>query len=217
MKKFIAIDFDHTIAYHRGGREVLFRILRKNGIPLRKIGEIYERTKKEHGLSAEGLFRVAQEYVTEPLNKEAIARDVVLWLHSSVTCYPEAAKAMAMWKAANIPIYIVTVGTPEFQKKKVEIANVPHDDIFVLDTVNNKSGVLKQLLARYGAPCIFIDDKATELDAIRESGLNREDVATFRIRRKNSPYYTQVPVFPHIEIATLDDISPISDLFPYVQ
>ncbi len=205
MIKFVAVDFDNTLAYHQGGKVRLFRLLRKYGISLFDIRAIYEQAKKESGLSVESLLRVAKEYTNTPLDREAVTQDVEGWLRDSVACYPDALLSVLEWRNANVPVIIVTVGAPEFQKKKVELSGLPYDDLFVLDAVNKKSATLQALLDHYGSPCIFVDDKATELDAIRESGISAHDVITFRIRRKNSPYYGQRPAHEHVNIKRLDD------------
>lgn len=205
MIKCIAVDLDNTLIYPRGGKVRLFRLLRKYGISLFTIPTIYEQAKKESGLSVESLLRVATQFMNTPLDPDTVKKDIEGWLKDSVVCYPDTLLSVTAWRKANIPVIIVTVGAPEFQKKKVELSGLPYDDIFVLDAVNKKSDTLRSLLERYGSPCIFVDDKATELDQIRESGVSRDDVLTYRIRRRNSPYYGQEPTHGHINITRLDD------------
>lgn len=202
MIKCIAIDFDNTIAYPKGGKIRLFHLLRAHGLSLKNLRTIYERAKREGGLSADNLIRIAQEHTNTQLNAAQIKQDVDDWLQNSVTCYPDVRTALTTWKQANIPVIIVTVGSPEFQKRKIEISGVPYDDIVVLTEINKKTDTILSLIKKYGS-CAFIDDKATELDAVRESGIGNE-VATFHIRRKNSPYFKQKPLHNHIRISRLD-------------
>jgi FMN phosphatase YigB (HAD superfamily) len=204
MIKCIAVDFDNTIAYPKGGKIRLFRMLRAYGFSLKNLREIYERSKNEGGLSADNLIRIAQTYIDVELDAQKIRQDIDDWLRSSVTCYPDALAALTTWKQAKIPVVIVTVGSPEFQKRKIEISGVPYDQVFVLSEINRKSKTILSLVEKYGS-CVFIDDKATELDAIRESGIRSEDVATFRIHRKNGPYRRQKSLYEHTDISRLDD------------
>ncbi|TSC62332.1 MAG: hypothetical protein G01um101448_1061 [Parcubacteria group bacterium Gr01-1014_48] len=202
MIKCIAIDFDNTIAYPKGGRMRLFHILRTYGFSLKNLRVIYERSKNEGGLSADNLIRIAEEHTNTALAVSQIKKDIDNWLQNSVTCYPDTLAAFTTWKQANIPIIIVTVGSPEFQKRKIEISGVPYDDIVVLSGINKKSETILSLAKRYGS-CAFIDDKASELDAVRENGIG-DEVITFRIRRRNSPYFRQKPAYKHTAISRLD-------------
>lgn len=165
---------------------------------------IYERAKNEGGLSAEGLIRIAKDFVDHPLDVEKIKYDIDTWLKKSVTCYPDAASSITAWKKAGIPVIIITVGAPEFQKRKIELSKIPHDDVFIIDRINKKSETIRELVKKYGSPCLFIDDKATELDAIHDAGIH-ETIITCRILRKNSPYFGQKALHSHIEITALDD------------
>lgn len=200
----IAIDLDNTLIYPRGGNLRLFRVLAKHGVPLLRLPAIYEEAK-QHGLSAHSLLAAAKTHSKKPLDAGAIQNDIARWLHASVACYPDSIAAVTEWRKRRVPVMIVTVGVPEFQKEKIAIAGIPHDDVFVVQNVNGKSSVLGTLLDRYGATCLFIDDKSTELDAAYESGIAPERVLTFRIRRRNSPYYQQKAVYEHRHITRLDD------------
>jgi len=204
MIKFIAADLDNTLVFPRGGVSSLLRLFAKYKIAPKHVLDIYAKAKQS-GLSSESLIRAAQEYVDAPLDRGTIEHDIERWLKKSIRCYPDALASVTKWREANIPVIIVTVGAPEFQKKKIELSGLSYDDVCIVDSVNNKSDTLRTLLARFGAPCIFIDDKASELDAVVESGITSNEVLTYRIRRTNGPYYGQKPVHAHTDIKHLDD------------
>lgn len=214
MIKFIAIDLDHTLIFPRGGKTGLFRIFQKHHIAKCHTREVYEKTK-QCGFSVENFLRVAKEYAAQPLNTPTVKKDIESWLGTSTLRYPDVLPFVTKWRNEHIPVIIITVGAPEFQKKKIKIADIPHDDIYILDAINKKSNVLRMLCGRFGTPGIFIDDKASELDALFEDGITPQEIFTCRIRRKESPYYNQeATATHHIDIDLLDDQSLVSILTP---
>lgn len=87
---------------------------------------------------------------------------------------------------------------------------IPYDEFHTVGPGVIKAGVIKDLVARFGAPVLFADDKSAELDAVRDAGMDERLVQTVRVRRKDSPHNPIVSKYRHVEVVSLNELRRIS-------
>lgn len=129
------------------------------------------------------------------------------WLHASFIWYDDARAAFALWQAQSIPLCVVTAGNAKYQMKKVDQLGIHCDTVIVVPHVNEKAKVARFLISHYRGFVVIIDDKESELDAIRDSGVTEREALLVHIRRSDSLYRTQTPRYQHLEIASLLELS----------
>lgn len=205
--KCIAIDFDYTLAHFINGYNGLFEIFTKQGIPFSLVKQTYEEVKQT-GFSLSNFIQILEEKTDIILNLENIYTDFQTWLLETLCLYEDA---KFLQKPLNIPVVIITFGDSEFQLQKIHNMNIVCNSVHTVSCINSKSDTLNNLLQTYGAPILYIDDKASELDAIADSGIRAEDVITFHIFRKDSPYKFEKSKIPHKQINSLHQIFELVD------
>ncbi|KKW20748.1 MAG: hypothetical protein UY62_C0042G0015 [Parcubacteria group bacterium GW2011_GWF2_50_9] len=210
----MTIDFDNTLGHFigQGGSKGFFSIFEKRGIPHETVARCYESTKTANGFSLDRFFDELALQGIALLSHAAIRveiqREFEEWLCQSLVLYPDSAPTLTWLRTRHIPICIITFGDDAFQRRKIELAHPPYDDIVVIPHLNSKADAERTMLARFGGPVIFIDDKRSELDAVREAGLTEKEVRTFHINRPDSPYQDQRAKWSHGEIQTLVELLP---------
>lgn len=205
--KCIAIDLDDTIIHHTNGSyDALFELFADTTVTKATITEIYEKTKRTLGFSLENFLATLEETTGHIIEKGAAKQRFKSWLSNFSTVYPDSIPAIFHWRnKKKLPIAIITSGDHAFQKQKVELLQVPHDELHIITPPNEKPEILRTLLARYGAPIFFIDDNAKELDRVRDAGITEDSVITFHIVRP-IPRYPESPRYPHRTIHSLAEI-----------
>lgn len=204
----ITIDFDNTLAHFvgRDGSKGFFPIFEKHGIPRATVEQCYEATK-ESGFSVEKLLNELSLRGVMPcfgtVFKEQLQEEFAGWLQRSLILYPDSLAALTMLQKQHIPICIITVGDERFQRRKIQLVHPPHDEVIVVPHFNDKADAEKKVLVRFGGPIVLVDDKAKELDAIRDAGLDEAAVETVHINRADSPYRSQQAKYHHHEIFSL--------------
>lgn len=208
----IVVDFDHTLARLDDpplspGLDYpgLFQIFTLRGVPEKVARESYRKVKASNGFSVHHLTRHLSERGGFDLDEVEIQKDFRRYLEEKLLLYPDTLPAVRRWRALGIPVVILTAGEESYQQEKVRATKIPYDDLLIIPRANEKTEFVHALLERYGRPIAVFDDKATELDALRNNGLSQDEVITVRVRRPDSPYYDQPPRHRHIEVAILTD------------
>ncbi|MBI2463250.1 MAG: HAD family hydrolase [Candidatus Spechtbacteria bacterium] len=207
MVRCIAIDFDNTLAHMDDpGYSGLFAIFTSRGVSLEAVREIYGKVTALVGFTICALIDAIQ--VAGLLKCDdtiAIEREFDYWLLGHLTCYDDSTSQVNAWLAHGIPVIIVTSGEESYQRKKIEISQIACTDIIVVPPTRKKSHVIRELFGKYGGPIIMIDDKASELDSVREDELSESDVRTIWIKRFDGRHTNQHAQYPHKEVTTLAD------------
>lgn len=219
IPRCIAVDFDSTLARFVGGKKDLFAIFIRRGISESSVKEAYEESKRNGGFTIQKLQKLIEEKVKKAFDSCAIVQEFDEWVKNTVLPYPDSIPAISRWKVLHIPVAIVTYGDPDFQKKKIAITGIPYDRLHIVTVEDGKSEELRKLLARYGQTILFIDDKPSVLDGVRENGIKENEVITVLIRRQDSPYVHDLSQHHHIEISYLDEIDKtiMRTSFPVLQ
>ncbi len=208
----IAVDFDHTLArLDDPGYRELFAIFTARGVPLEIVELSYQAVKASNGFSLPNLLGEVSDrgFV---LDEPAIRMAFDGYLGAKLHPYSDTLTAVQSWRDRHIPVVIVTAGADSYQREKVVAVKIPCDLVLVVSRVNQKTELIQALLEQYGSPLIFVDDKGSELDALRDAHLKEDAVATVRILRPDSPYYNQVPRYHHMEVTTLTDVALVDTL-----
>ncbi len=205
MIKYLATDLDNTLVYLDGGHEKYFKFLERYSVPRETACESYEATKCEEGFSMKNLIARVEKMTGVKMDKERVIADFDSWLSNRLKVYPDVSDFLALVSARGIPFSIVSTGEPEFQNEKVKMAGLKPLEIRVVSRVGEKPKVLKEMLAKSPGQVMYIDDKASELDAIRKV-FSEDDVVTVRIKRADSPYKDDVGEYKHREIKSLAEI-----------
>ncbi|MFH1711809.1 MAG: HAD family hydrolase [Patescibacteria group bacterium] len=199
----LAFDFDYTLASFGGNRENFFDLFSDQGVPTTDIIRIYEEMKKTGSYSVANLVNRLMDETDTIFDVDKIYRDHDEWLKQNLRLYPDAEK---LKHKLNVPVAIITHGDEQHQKMKIEKTGVKYDHLFVTNKPDSKHKPLRELLELIGGPIVFVDDKATELDAVREAGLGPEHVITHHIHRDDGHYGFLKAKHEHRIITSLDDL-----------
>lgn len=197
--KCAIFDFDYTIAHFTGGYDGLFAIFTKKGIPLDIVIASYEKVKAEKGFNIWRLINKISETTNMDLDNESIEREFMQWLSESLVIYPDSLFAIESFMKKRIPVIILTAGEEEYQRQKISAVGIQYDELIVIPRVNEKITAIRNLLEKYGAPLVIFDDKASELDSLRDQRMDNDKVITVMIRRSDSPYFNQMSRYRHEE------------------
>ncbi|MDO8482301.1 MAG: haloacid dehalogenase-like hydrolase [bacterium] len=210
MVTCIGIDFDNTLARFLTSSTGFFEIFSPHRVPETQLKETYDaiaHSQQGKGFTFEEMLADVTKMVhTLSSHKEELKKAFGNWLRANLVLYPDSLSALTRWhNKLHIPVCIVTAGAEQYQRQKVQLLHIPHDDIIVVPHANEKASVTKMLLQRYGRRIVFIDDKESELDHLCEAGISTDDVLKVHINRPDSPYRDQVPKYKHLEVASLAD------------
>lgn len=208
----IAVDFDGTLAYFRGGYDALFAIFSRRGIDPVVVKECYERTKREFGFSISAMTSVVTQRAGFDLKCEDIMSEFRDWLGLSLVPYPDSVATLTTWQRQRIPVVILTAGNTEYQTQKVQAVRMPHDQFIVVSHEREKPVIVQQLLERYGSPVLLIEDRPSVLDSMRELGPLEHQVITVRLLRKESPYFHDKSMYEHRSYDTLDELRFLGEI-----
>ena len=213
--KAIATDFDFTIARHIGGFEYLYELFTARGVPRDMVVELAGKLSDERGFSIERLIPIVKRELGmrrfwQRLPREgSIVKEFYAATEKHVAAYPGVIDCMRAWRALQIPVHIVTRGEPSYQKFKVDnIVKPPYDFIHVIEPPARKSDALRAMIARYGTPILFVDDRRRfELDEVRDR-FSEVEVITVHILRPHDPYGDGPSRYPHHEIHSFEEVLP---------
>lgn len=202
----IAVDFDGTLAYFRGGYDKLFAIFSRRGVDPVIVKECYEQTKRESGFSISALVSAVTAQSSCHFDMGEIESEFRDWLGVSLVPYIDGTTVLGQWRCREVPVVILTAGNTEYQTQKVQAARMPHDQLIVVANEREKPVIVRQLLERYGPPILLIEDRPSVLDSMRESGLLKHQVITVRLLRRESPYVNDKSMYKHYSCNTLDEL-----------
>ena len=201
----VAVDFDNTLAHFEGGRDGIFELFHEQHVPVAVVESLYEETKKEGGFNIDRLIKKVTDRVGAIIDETRLKQEFAAWLHRSLTLYVDAQDFLLKIKKLNIPLSIISVGDPSFQEQKIKALGINPDSLHIVPRVGDKSHVLSELLRNTDSSIIYIDDKATELDAIKRQ-IDSDKIITVRIIRSDSPYKDERAQLEHTEVSNLNDI-----------
>ncbi len=205
----IAVDLDATLCRFQGGKGGLFSIFVCPQASENDVREIYERVKKNQGFSIEKMQRGVEEKIGKKFNTLEVEQKFSEWLRRSLVLYSDSIPFLTHCNARGHAICIVTFGDTQLQEQKVAVLDIPHNELFVTEKENGKPRILLELLKKYGSPLVFIDDKPSELDRVRDQGMDESDVITVQIYREDGPYGGEEPRFEHHKVSSLHEVMPI--------
>jgi len=201
--KCLAFDFDYTLASFSGNREALFEIFSSQGVPVTKVVTIYEEIKKAGAYSVANLVNRLMDETDTIFDVDKIYRDHDEWLRQNMRLYPDAERLKSK---LDIPVAIITHGDEQHQKMKIDKTGILYDHLYITPEADSKHKFLRELFDMLGGPIAFVDDKATELDAVRDAGLTNEHVITHHIHRDDSRYGFLKAKHDHQIITGLEDL-----------
>lgn len=204
----IVVDFDGTLAYFKGGYDELFAIFSRRGVDPAVVKECYEQTKRKFGFSISAMTAVVTSQTGCHVDAAGVAAEFRNWLELSLIPYPDSAGMLTQWQNQGIPVVILTAGNSEYQAQKVQATHMPHDQLIVVSHECEKPDVVRQLLEHYGSPVLYIEDRPSVLDAIRECGLTEGEVMTVRLLRRESPYFHEHSAYWHHSCNALKKVCP---------
>ena len=205
MISCICVDFDNTLGHFTHGSRDFFNIFLQRKIPRETLEKVYKETACALGFSFPHFVNFLADAVGGIPNRENLGIEFEEWLQRELTVYPDSIPACTLWQRHHIPVCIITAGEEQYQKHKVALLHIPHDDVIVVQHVNEKAPATKKLLKRYGRRIVFIDDKESELDQLCDAGIGTDDVLKVHINRPDSPYGDQKSRYEHLEIESLLD------------
>lgn len=201
----IAVDFDFTLTHFVGGLDELFAIFVRRGV-LHSDAVTAEARAEELGFTIAAYIQCVREMGYTVNDDDAIAQEFAAWLAGALAFYEDTPGVLQVWVGTGTPLVVVTFGNAGYQRLKVETMRVPHTAILIASHETPKLTHVRALLARYGAPIWFIEDKPAELDAVRAAGFTEDQVRTFRIDRPDSPYAAVQSTYTHVTVSSLCDV-----------
>ncbi|KKU11670.1 MAG: hypothetical protein UX16_C0008G0011 [Parcubacteria group bacterium GW2011_GWB1_45_7] len=203
--KCVALDFDDCLAHHNDDYTGLFDIFIKQGFSESVVRGAYEETHARGGFSFDNFIDVLKNKGEIGENTEELKKKFDEWVSLSLLLYPDVKDFLVQVKLLKIPVAIVTFGDSEHQKEKVLSTGVLYDYLYVIPRKGEKFTVLEELMADYGAPIAFVDDKPEELDNVREH-FTADEVKLFRIIRPRGRHIEAKPRFEYPKIENLTEI-----------
>ncbi len=203
--KHIALDFDNTLAYFENGLNGMFQIFSELSIPDDIIRESYQETKKDGGFNLGKFLNKINLNTGATMKEHEVIDKFQNWLKSSLKSYPDVNDFLIKAAISGIPFSIITVGDESFQKLKIETLGLKPAGLYVVKNVGDKPEILQKMLGNGICPIVYIDDKFSELDAIRKN-FSKDDVTTIKIYRPDSPYNDQEPKYEHRVISSLNEL-----------
>lgn len=205
----IAIDFDFTLSHFVNPiQNGFFNIMRKRGWDDKDIKFVRQHAEKE-GFSIEKFFKAAALLKPEvPItDASSIRLEFEQWLKESIELYPDSLPFLKKWWG-TLPIVVITAGDQLYQREKVNLVRLPYDELHVITPPSRKVDVLTDLLNRYGAKLLYIEDKPDELDTALLR-LGAHNVITVLVPREDSPYNGLQPRYNHIKVHSLEEVSTL--------
>lgn len=199
----LALDFDGTLAYFSGGKDDLYTIFTDAGIPMTLAREAYEAVR-ENGFSIGKMIDYVLDKTDVVIDADLLFRKNMQRVQDQLHLYPDAQRFTTK---IEIPVAIVTFGDEANQQFNINKVGIVFNELHAVQSPNSKHAALKHLVETYGAPVLFVDDKASELDAVRDAGLDESQVTTVRIVRDGGEHNFQQAAHEHKTISSLDELT----------
>ena len=182
----IIFDFDHTIFDMTSMHDAIFDAMKEIGIDKETYVDAYELETHWKMFTVQGVANrlekitsIDAKKIVDAFHKVRDAADLFV--------YDDVMDSINLLKEAGHNVYILSWGDHEWQRKKIESAQIT-DHFEEVITVNQlKSGYLDDWC---GDDCnvIVVDDKPAELRAIKE---RNPSLHLIRVRRENGKYSDQ--------------------------
>lgn len=182
--KCIACDMDFTLAHWVSGFDSIVRIFTNRGIDPELAQVAFDEVNRT-GFSIANYRAQVERYSQRSLADQAeqIEREFERCFRGAFRAYDDSLGWLTRWRARGTKVAVLSFGVPEFQRQKVDLLRLPHDDLFLVREKVGKIEALRMLLTRYLAPIVTINDDERELDAVRDAGLDENQVVTVLITR----------------------------------
>lgn len=198
----LALDFDGTLAYFDGGKEDLYTIFTDQGISMSLAREAYEQIR-DGGFSIGKMIDYILDKTDVVVDADLLFRKNMQRVQDQLHLYPDAE---IFRESFSLPVAIVTFGDEANQRFNIEKVGLAFDDLKTTQSPNSKHQALSELVTQYGGPVAFVDDKATELDAIRNGGLDESQVLTFRMVRDQGEHNFQQASHEHQVVSSITEL-----------
>lgn len=198
----LAFDFDYTLASFSSDREGFFEIFTRQGASLVEVNRLYEQLKSSGKSSVNNLLAQLMEETDTLFDVDRVYREHDAWLKQNLKLYPDAE---VLRTKLPLPVAIITHGDEQYQTLKIQKTGILFDHLFLTQALASKHEPLRQLYNLLGGPIVFVDDKAEELDAVRDAGFTSDQIFTHHIIRPDSRYGHVKPKFEHLVIETLEN------------
>jgi len=201
----VVFDLDDTLVYYLDGRDGIFELFTKRGVPEKIVRDAYEETKATNGFNIDKLTARIRECATKRFDKFKIKREFDVWLNNSLKVYNDAADFLSTIRERGVKFSIISAGDESFQKEKVKLARFKPFELHIVPRAGEKAAILRGMIGRGICPIVYVDDKASELDAIRRE-FDENKVVTVRISRPGGLYKNQKSVYKHREISSIKEL-----------
>ncbi len=203
----IVTDFDFTLSHFSDPIDCgLFDVFRRRGVSEDLIKAAFDAVARR-GYNKENFINEVFSSAGSDCNsdKQSAATEISAWLKRSLTPYPDSEPFL--WKYwGHTRIVILTHGEQIYQRQKINAVAVPYDEIHVVTPPRRKADVLQELLGRFGAPLLFVDDRGDELDMAVDR-LGAESVKTVWMGRDDAPAESKMPPkHTHIRAASFETV-----------
>lgn len=160
----IILDFDDVLFDTARFKKTLARILKKHKIDFWKT---YKKTK-----GTKGIYKISVKNIEQDIDK----------INFKEFLFPDVIKFLKTLRKSN-DLILLSWGNEQFQKRKIYGLGQEFVSLFdkIITGPTEKAKVFKKILKSYKSrPVVFIDDKAKELQGIKD---NFEDVILIKIDR----------------------------------
>ncbi len=203
----IVLDFDFTAAHFLGGHDGLYRILQRRGATYEFVHDLYFRVEGM-GFTIDRFIAEAERSGLAITDHDKIKEEFADWLKDGLKLYDDTLAAVCRWRAAGIPVVVLTFGDDQYQRQKISTVGLPNDEIIVVCEPGAKTEAIRSLASRsrYGPGLKFVEDKPQELDDLRGVGAPPGIVERVRILRPDSPYANVAAKHTHREVHSLAEV-----------
>lgn len=201
-----AFDLDNTLAYFPHGLSSLVDVICSFGIEREAAKRLLDDVSNSHEGFSHRTIAAAVSAAYPDLDRAAFQDTIYYWLaDGGIVLYPETKR---VWDAAHVSgntIAVITAGNPEWQHEKIKLLNLQPLHVFVTPPPVGKAAAITSLQDLVRGTIHYVDDRAHELDRIRDS-CGSDAVRLFHIVRADSIDGGASARHPHKRIASLDEM-----------
>jgi FMN phosphatase YigB (HAD superfamily) len=198
------LDFDFTLAHFTDGVESLCEIFSAYGVAADVAHQGWLEAE-QLGFTIDVCRNAVERIIGKSLPKDDIAALFRQWLRANLSLYEDSQAVINRWNQ-NDMIWILTFGNREYQFQKISSVDILFHQVVVTTEPNTKFRFIQRLVQKSRYPIMFVDDKPSELDAVRDAGLGNSQIETVLIRRSDSPYFEVKPRYPHRVVWSLAEL-----------
>ncbi len=202
----VVSDLDWSLVRLIGGKEQLFTIFVRHGVARSVVKECYKRSR-ENGFSFQRLLAILEDTGHRFGDRRALEKELEEWFSRSLVLYEDVRGFMNSVKKAGLRFAVITYGSPTHQRHKITKVRLAPDFTKVVRTEKARPRAVAEAVSRYGYPVIYIDDRASALDLVKEKLGDR--VITARIVRTDSPYKDEKPKLRHEILHSLLEVKSL--------